>query len=73
MDKKATTIMKKYIQPAIKRIITERFCDGTDGMPEISIHNEQGDEGGFADENNIFEEENDAYYKNLRHLNVWER
>lgn len=73
MNKKATTIMKKYIQPAVKRIMTERFCDGNDIMPEISVYNQEGDEGGFADENSIFEEESDAYYKNLRHLNVWER
>lgn len=72
MNKK-TTIMKKYIQPAIKRIQTEQLCDNTTGMPEISIYNEQGDEGGFAEEYDLFEEESDAYYKNLRHLNVWEK
>ena len=65
--------MKKYIQPAVKYVETGRFCDDNTGMPEISIYNEQGDEGGFAEEYDIFEEESDAYYKNLRHLNVWER
>lgn len=63
--------MKKYITPAVKRVETERFCDN--GMPEISLYNEQGDEGGFADEYGLFDEENDAYNKNIRHLNVWER
>ena len=64
--------MKKYIQPAIKQIETENLCDTT-GMPEISLYNEQGEEGGFANENDLFDEESDAYYKNLRHLNVWEQ
>lgn len=63
--------MKKYIKPAVKRIEMGQLCD--DGMPELSIYNQQGDEGGFANEDGLFEEETDAYYKNLRHLNVWER
>ena len=49
--------MKKYIKPAVKRIEMGQLCD--DGMPEISIYNQQGDEGGFANEDGLFEEETD--------------
>jgi hypothetical protein len=64
--------MKKYIEPAVKRVEMQHFCDGG-VMPEISVYNQEGDEGGFAEENGTFEDESDAYSKNLRHLNVWEK
>jgi hypothetical protein len=70
--------MKKYIKPELKNVRVRTVdsvmqATADEGLfPTFSMHNEEGEEGAFGNET-VFEEETDAYSKNYRYLNVWER